>query len=1638
MNKKFLLSVSLLTFCASALSYDLEAAASGATDIYLTPLTSLEGFNGAHLKSFDLIKQSVTNELLKELLKKLALLNTQQTRKKKAHDIIKGAKEISTAGLKADKSAQKLLDVTPSSSSFEAGEEYPVLSSPLLSEGSKPSAKAISSEEDALTSTTGASVKSEGLMTSDLPPQLGISHQASSFDPNMTPSSSTQNPIRIIDLDGLNIHKDPNGNFYSINDKIILTKKGLTRLKRQFEIQQKIISDLKSKVDILGTEFASNNMSEEAYLTAQISLNQAISVLESMKLSIKEQEHAIAEHRDMIALLDRLPAHHTSAPKSKKTQTGLAQEFLNKFDALYHPLISTQSVHVKEQKAVQAALEQYFGVTLHSSSPAIVAIQKLHHELLKGNQHQTLEQTAYSAGKTLISEMLDSLGQDKEVQEALYSVLPHPKKYANKNKMIDDYQKRLSHFKHIFGDDSLQMIQNHFKDITQMGSSEAASSYAFIIKFLDLTLRLNKGIHGPNGLRAFVKPQAYEDEQNKLLAEVAHPMRPLQALFPRNDILNDLIQVFHGQRLIDLSTEEALQKIKALVLQRVVGANKQEMLDNLAHLYNPSMGSLNKVRQDVALAFHGINDDPVALIGALEDHLENEDSLDLLSPLQMIFIDATAPLTRLFSREGHNSAGIKLLKNLQDNYLETYGSKNPQSIQSRVLDAVDTLIKSEFKKISLRNQAYATPVDTLANTLFFDGLFSGITLNNAERKEIKDHIARLITIQKLGHTMNVQELKRKENAIITPLYESIAKKVAFLVTHHAFDDQKFDLGDVVTAGVSTKNSAQDLRHQLDEIADALTETLDDALNHLHGRSLGTLSKEELSEVIENCVHHAERTRHLSNTAQSDLTQLLMTRIQTVRDSLSNAKPTKTPLSKSKIALNPNSRATLIDLLGENDLQQKNALDLLSPEQKLWVYNTLVALGEEEVTYTDAIEKRLHNIIDAGDNLLANPAIDLTFDDLSERALALKDDLGLDLALTAFDLKLASSLLWQARDHRLEIKQAKAHRKAELEESNNQKAIKTLQNLLPRMTHEMREELGIHDYDDQEDLQHALDGEIHRLTDLKQQTKADLEVRMERSKTAKLGAVQDPIPTTKLRKPSSKAEKIAKKLHEKLIDRMCDAVDDAHWDNAVTRGIMLLLSKKFNITSIEDFERSKPAIEESAKKIRAGLTAQFHQELGSATEKEAIDHVYATLAPFTDAMSEQNIRALKTYAHILYNKMQREFFKTITTGKAFDFDTAINTIERNIFGEHSELLIEKTYGLSLKTFESDIAQSLTDTLHLKRDVLKITNQVKRMVVGYSALNLKPPSLMDVINGAIAQCFDAPHRVIIKKAALNRDSAQEDFSEIIRRSSRTLEKLMFTRLLGLDERTLVHGDYRTCFTSLEGVNPSLLLSGLINLIDELPQEDLKDIRDSDEKRYKTKKALIKRFAKVEEKLLAHQSIHQLLEKDSIPLKPDFKSSLTKALGNDHAQQLRAVSLMQPNQLQELYNSLVADKDDQVAYVKSDVVAHRLLRIIDAAHNASSARGIDYTFHDFMDYFMYAVDSDDLDLSEPSGNGKKDSILDLDRLVIGRLSWERKIKDKDQEKKSDFIKLHELEKEALSDEIKEQLIRKGAQREAYDYKD
>ncbi|MGN6671021.1 MAG: hypothetical protein ACTHJ4_05740, partial [Candidatus Nucleicultricaceae bacterium] len=306
-------------------------------------------------------------------------------------------------------------------------------------------------------------------------------------------------------------------------------------------------------------------------------------------------------------------------------------------------------------------------------------------------------------------------------------------------------------------------------------------------------------------------------------------------------------------------------------------------------------------------------------------------------------------------------------------------------------------------------------------------------------------------------------------------------------------------------------------------------------------------------------------------------------------------------------------------------------------------------------------------------------------------------------------------------------------------------------------------------------------------------------------------------------------------------------------------------------------------------------------------------------------------------------------------------------------------------------------------------------------------------------AIAKSWDAAHPKTIQTTPNHHRLQRVDFDDIVRKSSVTLERLMMTKLLGLDENIVTKGQYVDCFSSLEIISPSLLLNGLVNLIDELAMDGLEKGSHVIEARYQTKKALMKRLAKFETHLFNDTFMGEALQKKTISLKQDFKTTLSRELHHtDKTAQLDVLHTLNAHQLQHLYNALVAEPEDMVAYIDNQLITHRLVRMISAAHTPAPRLSIDYTFHDFMDTVMHGIDADaiDVDLTENGAIRKKERLLDLDRLIVGKLSWEKKRKERDLESTTTLNRLREKSTEDIANEIKNRLIQKGVKKDVIDF--
>ncbi|MBY0385591.1 hypothetical protein K2X05_10590, partial [bacterium] len=492
-----------------------------------------------------------------------------------------------------------------------------------------------------------------------------------------------------IDFAGISIRQDPLGNFVSINDKILLTQKGLSQLKKQILNQKKAVQKLKHHVKTLEKEFISNNISEEEFLLAQIELHKAEKLLAHMNTSRLEQERFLDEHKDLLELLQKLPTNHSGSKQRALASSGIAQDFFKLFESATPKSTSMSPIAWKEQKEIQTAFQRHFGLDIKMDSSTILAIHKMHKKLQEQNSKQTLAATTYTAGTLLLSDMLDSFSGNTEVQQKIAKILPNPKKYASKAELIADYEKRLSDYPTVFGDEPITMIHRHFEHVIDTKSKQAEQTHAFMSKLLDVSLRFSRGL---DGLGAFFDPQAQKFDEDKFFTSIAAPLAGVAGIFGIKGAKDTLKERFTGMSVADLPSLNALEIIKETIVKSIVGANKAEMLLNIETHLMAGVVNSPKVLADIKDAFNPRADNPDDLSKAfllmMEEH---SDAGGFLIPIYTALEEIDPLVAIAHDRlDGRRSAGAKLMKILQENHVKNLGisGATKQNLEQKIILAV--------------------------------------------------------------------------------------------------------------------------------------------------------------------------------------------------------------------------------------------------------------------------------------------------------------------------------------------------------------------------------------------------------------------------------------------------------------------------------------------------------------------------------------------------------------------------------------------------------------------------------------------------------------------------------------------------------------------------------------------------------------------------------------------------------------------------------------------------------------------------------------------------------------------------------------------------------------------------------------
>lgn len=1645
MNKKFLLSVSLISFYSASVPslfandslINVKSLESASTDLLKSNFKTLED-----------IKESVKSELIEVLLKKLIELQNLNKKKKKKHDPTH-ARDTSSGIMSSEGSTQRILEIASPRPTPQIVETDQPTSS-ATQDVEKP-AHHIKEESPQLRSTQSSAPR-EQFSSESIPEAPQAMHTLHS--PAVSSLETKESSAPSVDFSGLSIKHDSLGNFVSINDKILLTQKGLTHLKKQILAQKKVVKKLKHHVEVLETQFIANSISEEELLRAQIELRKAEKVLIHMNVSRLEQEHFLDKHKDLVALLEKLPTNHAGAKQHTSASSGIAQDFFRLFESAPSKVGLMSSIAWKEQKEIQAAFQRHFGLDIQMDSSTILAIHKMHKKLSEKNSRQTLAATTYAAGTILLSDMLDSFTGNTEIQQKIAKILPTPKKYTSKAELIADYGKRLGDYPVIFGNNPITMVHSHFEHVTDMNSNQAEQVHTFMSKLLDVCIRFSRGL---DGLGAFLNPNAQKFDEDKFFTSIAAPLAGVAGIFGMKGAKDTLKEGFSGLILTDLPSSEARDIIKKTIVKSIVGANKAEMLDNIENFLMAGLVNSPKVLASIKETLNPIDNNPAALSDALLSLWDiHKDAGGFLYSIDTA-LEEIKPLVAIAHGrlDGRRSAGAKLMKILQENHVKHLGNADPleQGLEQKIMIAVNDLIKAEFNDLGVRHRAKSTAASTLVKDLFLHGLFEDIALSDQERKSIVTHVEEIIDLQTLTTHLGTKELKEREEALNTPAIKAIAQKVALLVKSDSFSNPEFDLSRAFERK-PVIGSAKNTKKEIDASHNELNLALEEEIRALPiGTSFESLSETETRKLIERCVGRVQALTQSKSAPVEDVVDLIIARVKTTQDVLIKTGALKNQLIKANIILADDWKTT-IALLGNTEHDQLQTLGALSPDQMLKLYNYLVDLGEEAGEFHNAIKSKLTRIITLANDGKVHDALPYTFEDFESAALAHK---GLTLVvhgdhiepdLQPFYIKIASTLAWKSRDAFMKAKGASRSNKALLRDVDDNDSLIALQNLLAHLPNDARILLGLAPTDGPNEVEQKIKLALKNQRD-KIDTKATKKIKkLQRQKENALGQKDLRPSNVTLENPFESAAKTAKLVRLSLEDQFDDSIsilDDVLRDkeldlsNDALSGLLLLLSHHRDITQEAD-------LKECGAKIADALMGKFYAAFGTDNNNDALRIIKNTLVPHRDSLSLEQQKTIDDYyCKSVYRAAKKLFASEITKDKQFNPLSILKVLEDRAFKSFLENPQVKKLGLSQAKIDQDMLELLSATPYNQQEKKEIIKQAKRILIArHSQQILKLPLdelIHDVVNESIQQTIDAPNRHVVhhtKKKQTRVDETSFDFDHIVRRSSATLKKLMFTKILGMDERSIAFQNQLSCFSSLEEVSANSLLSGLVSLVDDLTGDVFGTTRVTESTRHNTKRALIKRFAKIEEQLLSDSIVHDALQKDTIALRMDFRNTLSSRLGSQNSKiQQKALANMNDQALQSLYNALVANPEDQVAFVDSQLIAHRILRIITAAHTGMHINAIDYTFHDFMDYIMRATDDESVDiaLSDTKGLMTKESLLDLDRLVVGKLSWEKKQQEQDQQKKSDAKKLLELKKESASEELKEQLIRKAAQKESRD---
>lgn len=1644
MNKKFLLSVSLISFYSASVP---SLFATDSVSLESSPVDLLE----SNFKTLEDIKESVKSELIEVLLGKLLELQKHDKKKKKNHEHAR-TRDTSSTIMSSEGSTQRVIEIASPRSA------------PQMVEMDKSASAATPDAEKSIRHINEEAPESRST-------QLPASREQ--FSPESMPStphamptmhspavSSTETKdasASTVDFSGFSIKKDPLGNFVSINDKILLTQKGLAQLKKQILTQKKTVQKLKMHVKMLEREFISHSISEEEFLLAQIELYKAEKLLTHMNVSRLEQERFLDEHKDLVALLEKFPAHHSGSNQLNPASSGIAQDFFKLFENATPKGGLVSSIAWKEQKEIQTAFQRHFDLHIKMDSSTILAIHKMHKKLQEENSAQTLAATTYTAGTLLLSDMLDSFKGNTEIQQKIAKILPNPKKYGSKAALIADYGKRLNDYPTIFGDEPITMITRHFEHVEDTNSKQAEQAHAFMSKLLDVSLRFSRGL---DGLGAFFNPQAQTLDEDKFFTSIAAPLAGIAGIFGIKGAKDTLKEGFTGLVVTDLPSSESLEIIKKTIVKSIVGANKAEMLLNIENFLTAGVVDGPNVLASIREEFKPITDTPDDLSDALLLMMEDmSDTGGFLIPIYTALEEINPLVAMAHGRlDGRRSAGTKLMKILQENHVQSLEQSGTpeQSLEQKIMIAVNGLIKAEFNNLSVISRAKSTAVSALVKELFLHGLFEGIALSDQERKSIATHVEEIISFQTLATHLSTKEIQEREAALNTPAIKAIAQKVALLVKSDNFSTPEFDLqGTLQKKPVmgSAKNTKKEIEACQNELDHALGEEIQ-ALPHL-GLRFSELSEKETRALIERCVGRVPALAQSKSAPLEDIVDLIIARVKATKDILIKSGDAKKQLIKANIILADDWKNT-ITLLGNNERDQLQALGALQPDQMLKLYNHLVDLGEEAVKFNDAIKSKLTQMITLANDGKVHDTLPCTFEDFESAALVdqaqgklivVVHGEHIETDLQPFDIKLASTLAWKNRDALIKAKGDSRSNKDLLRTDDNNETLIQTQTLLAHLTNEARVVLGLAPTDGPHEVEQKI-----KLALKSQDDAINLQANQEtddlqRKKTAVLGAKDLTPPIGDLNEPFKSTAQTSLASRMQMEEQFYDAVSmlddvlkskDLHLSDQAIKGLLLLFSHNNDITKETD-------IKKCGKTISIALMKNFYAVFGADNPQDALENVKNTLIPHRDAVNPKLRKAMNTYCVHIYNVAKRLFAEGIVKDKAFKAVHILEIAEKRELVYALKDLLPRALGQSTSKIEQTLTEMLNTTSYGHQKRKEIIKQAKRILIARTLANApklpREEILHMAVNEAIQQTVDAPDRLVVQRTKKKQTVVDEtlfDFDHIVRRSSATLQKLMFTKILGMDERSIAFQNQLSCFSSLEEVSATSLLSGLVSLVDDLTGDVFGTTRVTKSARHNTKVALIKRFAKIEKQLLADSIVHDALKKDTIALRMDFRNTLSSRLGSQDSKiQQKALANMGDQALQSLYNALVSDPEDQVAFVDSQLIAHRILRIITAAHAGKHTNAIDYTFHDFMDYIMRATDDESVDiaLSDKKGVVTKEALLDLDRLVVGKLSWEKKQQEQDKQKKSDIKKLQEIKKESASEELKEQLMRKASNKESKD---